>query len=63
MDDGLPYSGSVTGSWDQFGNYCGQSNVGLGPGLGTNLYVTSDLVSNNWVTGYSGCALYIQADF
>ncbi|WP_237722954.1 type II secretion system protein [Singulisphaera acidiphila] len=59
LDDGLPYSGRMTASWDQYGDYCGKSASGV------NMYTMKNAVQSPYSASipYAGCALFLSAGF
>lgn len=60
MDDGLPYSGNVSATWDANTDSCGKSNSG------SNEYILSDMLNRVAVGGANmpyGCALYFNGGF
>lgn len=58
MDDGLPYSGTVSGTWDPIWNACGKSLSGI------NQYTMTNVINHGWPSpSAQGCALFIEAGF
>jgi len=56
-DDGLPYSGKILATWDQWGDYCGKSASGI------NSYTMQNNVAQGFPILPAGCALFFIASF
>ena len=61
MDDGNPYSGAITGTWDYWTDSCGTSNSGQS--TGANAYLAQDALVQGYPSTPQGCALFIDAGF
>lgn len=58
IDDGLPYSGIVSGTWDAASNSCGRSAAGV------NVYTMTNYIVHGFPDPQPhGCALYFRAKF